>query len=176
MTDIARSHLKHEVLVGGVSNMIFNGLIAWLLLRNGPALVWGGQHSFAVDILATGVLLPLIVALIVIPLQRKKLRAGNVPSINLGQNSFCQRFADRLPAKTFESALIFGLLGVSVIAPVTLAGFYLLGIEQVVPLAYALFKGIWAGIIAGILVIPMVLVALRDTSKPVNVAVTQGVN
>ena len=63
----ARSHLRHEVLVGGISNTIFNGLIAWLLLKSGPALGWGGQNSFAVDMLATGLLLPFIVALIVIP-------------------------------------------------------------------------------------------------------------
>ena len=43
------AHLQHEALVGGVSNAFFNGFIAWLLLRNGPALAWGGEHSFAVD-------------------------------------------------------------------------------------------------------------------------------
>ena len=78
MTSSARTHLKHEVLVGGISNTIFNGIIAWLLLRNGPALAWGGQHSFAVDVIATALLLPLIVALIVIPLQRSKLRKGKL--------------------------------------------------------------------------------------------------
>lgn len=60
----ARDHLRHEVLIGGISNTIFNGLIAWLLLKSGPALAWGGEHSFAVDVIATALLLPFIVALI----------------------------------------------------------------------------------------------------------------
>ena len=67
MTDYARSHLKHEVLVGGISNAFFNGIIAWLLMKGGPPLAWGGAHSFAVDVFATALLLPFIVALIVIP-------------------------------------------------------------------------------------------------------------
>jgi len=74
MTQDSRSHLVHEVVVGGGSNTVFNGLIAWLMLKSGPPMVWSGPHSFAVDIAATALLLPLIVALIVIPLQRKNLK------------------------------------------------------------------------------------------------------
>jgi hypothetical protein len=161
MTDDSRSHLVHEVLVGGVSNTVFNGLIAWLMLRSGPPMVWTGPHSFAVDIAATALLLPLIVALIVIPLQRRKLRDGKLQPIDLGPDSPLQALANRFPASTPQSALLFGLLGLVVIAPVTLLGFYLLGIQQVEPLNYALFKGVWAGLMAAVLVVPMVLCALR---------------
>lgn len=161
MAENGRQHLKHEALVGGISNAVFNGLIAWLMLRSGPALAWGGQHSFAVDVIATALLLPLIVALIVIPLQRGKLNRGKLQAIYLGRASFTQSLADRFPASTFKSALLFGLLGMCAIAPLTLFGFFLLGVEQVQPLHYALFKGLWAGLMAAVLVIPMVLVALR---------------
>lgn len=156
-----RDHIRHEVLVGGISNMIFNGLIAWLLLKSVPALAWSGDHSFAVDVIATGLLLPFIVALIVIPLQRGKLNKGKLRAIDLGASSFMQRAADKLPASTFKSALLFGLFGMCVIAPLTLLGFYLLGVEQVSPLHYSIFKGIWAGLMAAVLVVPMVLLALR---------------
>ena len=161
MTIDARAHLKHEVLVGGVSNAIFNGLIAWLLLRGGPALGWGGQHSFVVDIIATALLLPFIVALIVIPLQRGKMNKGKLQPISLGSGSSMQRLADRLPASTFKSALVFGVVGVLLIAPLTLLGIYLAGIGTFTPTAYATFKGVWAGLMAAVLVIPMVLAALR---------------
>ena len=157
----ARSHLRHEVLVGGISNTIFNGLIAWLLLKSGPDLGWGGQTSFAVDMLATGLLLPFIVALIVIPLQRGKLSRGKLEPIHLGPASATQNLSDRLPAGAFRSALLFGLFGMCVIAPLTLLAFYLAGVGQVAPLHYAIFKGIWAGLMAAVLVVPMVLVALR---------------
>lgn len=160
----ARDHLRYEVLVGGISNTFFNGLIAWLLLRNGPPLAWGGEHSFVVDVVATGLLLPFIVALIVIPLQRGKLNKGKLQAIDLGPSSAVQSVADRLPAGTFKSALLFGLFGMFVIAPLTLAGFYLVGVEQVSPLHYSLFKGIWAGLMAAVLVVPMVLLALRPAA------------
>ncbi|MEP4148833.1 MAG: hypothetical protein ABJL54_16565 [Halioglobus sp.] len=156
-------HLKHEAIVGGVSNTIFNGIIAWLLLRSGPALQWGGEHSFAVDIIATALLLPLIVALIVIPLQRSKHNKGKLPAMTLGNDSLVQRFANLFPYSTGKCAPLFGLTGMLVIAPLTLLAFYLIGIAQVSPIHYAIFKGLWAGAMAAVLVLPMVLVALRDT-------------
>jgi hypothetical protein len=72
-----------------------------------------------------------------------------------------QWVANWLPAGTFRSALLFGLFGMCVLAPLTLLVFYLLGVEQFSPVNYAIFKGIWAGAMAGLLVIPMVLLALR---------------
>lgn len=164
MKDDARAHLKHEALVGGISNAIFNGLIAWLLIRSGPALAWGGKHSFAVDVVATALLLPLIVALIVIPLQRSKMAKGKLSSIDLGRQSPLQRLADHFPRSTGKSALLFGLVGMLVVAPITLLGLYLAGVDTILPLHYAIFKGIWAGAMAALLVVPMVLVALRPTA------------
>lgn len=157
----ARGHLRHEILVGGISNAVFNGLIAWLLIKSGPALRWAGDHSFAVDVIATALLLPFIVALIVIPLQRGKLNKGKLQSIDLGTSSLVQSVANRLPESTFKCALLFGLFGTCVIAPVTLLGFYLAGVQEVSPMNYAIFKGVWAGLMAAVLVIPMVLCALR---------------
>jgi NAD(P)-dependent dehydrogenase (short-subunit alcohol dehydrogenase family) len=97
MVPEAASHLKHEILVGGLSNTIFNGLIAWLLLRHGTALQWTGENSFVVDMLATALLLPFIVALIVIPLQRNKLKKDKLPAIHLGEDSMVQSLAGRPP-------------------------------------------------------------------------------
>ena len=160
MTEDSKHHLRHEFLVGGISNTIFNGLIAWLLLRGGADLAWGGHSSFVVDILATAFLLPLIVAFIVIPLQKKKLGDGRLQAVDLSHNPRLSSLVGWLPRPTWARALLFGLFGLCVIAPLTLLGFKLLGIEVVAPLNYAVFKGLWAGLMAGILVIPMVLCAL----------------
>lgn len=157
----SREHIRNDVLVSVISNTLFNGLAAWLLLRGGPALRWSGEHSFVVDVVATGLLLPLIVALIFIPLQRGKLNKGKLQAINLGAASSLQSVADLFPASTFKNALLFGLIGMVIIAPLTLLGFYLVGVEEASPPQYAVFKGIWAGLVAGILVVPMVLIALR---------------
>lgn len=161
MTEFA-SHLKHEALVGGVSNAIFNGLIAWLMLRGKPNLVWSGENSFVVDIAATAFLLPLIVALIVIPLQRAKLKKGELPHIRLSSGSMVQKLVDRFPRGVVKSALLFGLAGLMFYFPVTTLSLYAVGIESFTPAAYSLFKGGWAGLMAAVLVVVMVLVALRS--------------
>ncbi len=162
------NHIRHEILVCGISNTLFNGMAAWLLMKNVPELRWGTDDSFAVDILATGLLLPLIVALLVIPMQRSKLNKGKLQPIHLGASSFIQSFADRFPSSTFKSAGLFGLIGMLVYAPLTLAGFFLLGVDTISPVHYAIFKGLWAGLIAAVLVVPMVLIALR---KPESITV-----
>ncbi len=161
MTDANIHHLRHEFLVGGLSNMFFNGVIAWLLLRGGSALSWGGEHSFVVDVLATAFILPLIVAFIVIPLQTSKLRKGKLDAMDLGDHPRLAWFADRMPVSTWARAITFGLIGMLVIAPVTLLGLALAGVESFDPTAYAVFKGAWAGLLAAILVVPMVICALR---------------
>ena len=84
-----------------------------------------------------------------------------------------QALADRFPTSVFKSALLFGLLGMCVIAPLTLLGFYLVGVQEVAPVNYAIFKGLWAGLMAGVLVIPMVLCALRGPASGEPVAVGQ---
>lgn len=166
MATDAVKHLKHEILVGGGSNAFFNGVICWLLIGNGPSQTWTGAHSFAIDIIATALLLPPIVAAIVIPLQRRKMNKGKLTSIRLSGESKVQALADRFPASTAKSAGLYALIGVFLIAPVTLLGFYLLGIEQIEPLYYAIFKGVWAGVMASILIVPMVLTALRPSKSP----------
>lgn len=161
MTAEVAGHLKKEAWIGGISNAIFNGVIAWLILRAGPDLEWGGAHSFTFDIVATAFLLPFIVATIVVPLQRSKLNKGDLQPMALPSGSALQSFADRFPYGVIQSALVFGLVGMLIFAPITLLGLYIAGVESFTPAAYAVFKGIWAGLLAALLVVIMVLVALR---------------
>ncbi|MEH6593774.1 MAG: hypothetical protein V7746_26140, partial [Halioglobus sp.] len=152
MTTEARQHLKKEILVGGLSNTVFNGLIAWLLLKDGEPLSWSGSNSFVVDIFATAFILPFIVALIVIPMHKRKIAKGTMPAMNFGPGSRLQSWVNRLPASTFANACCFGLIGICLAAPPPLIVFQLAGIEQIAPVNYAIFKGVWAGLMAGFLV------------------------
>jgi hypothetical protein len=163
MTKEARQLLRHEVLVGGISNAVFNGGIAWWLLKDGPALAWSGEHSFVIDIFATAFILPFIVALIVIPMHRRKLARGKIATIDFGLNSRIQRWVNRLPPSTPANAFWFGVTGLCLAPVLPLIGFYFFGVGQIEPLNYAIFKGLWAGLMAAILVIPMVMSALRKT-------------
>jgi len=159
----AKRHLRHEALVGGISNAVFNGGIAWWLLKDGPALAWSGEHSFVIDIFATAFILPFIVALIVIPIHRKKLSRGNISTMDFGLDSRVQQWVNRLPQSTTGNAFCFGLVGLILAPLLPLAGFYVAGIQQIDPVNYATFKGTWAGLIAAVLVIPMVMSALRKS-------------
>ena len=67
------NYLKRECSVNGLTNAFFNGLICWMLIKNNGTITWWGQHNFGYDILATGFILPFIVTLIVIPIQRSKM-------------------------------------------------------------------------------------------------------
>lgn len=160
MTNIS-NYIKKEATVNGISNLVFNGVIAWLLLRGGDALQWGGKHSFTIDLFATAFILPFIVALIVIPLQRRKVRLQQVAAIDLNLANHLQNIVSRLPQSLFINALLFGFAGALIFAPLALLGFWALDIEQILPLNYAIFKGFWAGLMALILVVPMLMVGLR---------------
>ena len=124
MSEYAKHKIQHEILIGGGSNAFFNGIIAWLTLREGPSLTWLGSSSFVVDITATAFILPFIVALIVIPLQKKKLQKGAAETINFGPKSLLQHWVNRLPDATFLNAIIFGVIGVLIAAPTPLIILY----------------------------------------------------
>ena len=161
MSNSVSQHIRRECTVNGLSNTLFNGLIAWLLLKGGADLTLGGENSFAVDLLATGFILPFIVTLIIIPLNKRQLARQTITSISLDQNNWMQGLLLKFPAGLVLRAVLFGLIGMLLLAPMTLLPLWALGIEQFSPTAYALFKGVWAGAIAALLAIPMILLALK---------------
>jgi preprotein translocase subunit SecF len=61
--------------------------------------------------------------------------------------------------------VLLGLVGLFIIAPLTLTGLYLFGVQTMSPEYYAIFKGIWAGLMASLLVVPMLLIALRENTS-----------
>ncbi len=81
--------------------------------------------------------------------------------MDFGPGSPLQSWVNRLPASTLGNAFWFGIAGMFLVAPLPLVGFYLAGVEQIAPLHYAIFKGLWAGLLAATLVVPMVISALR---------------
>jgi hypothetical protein len=161
----AKSYLGKEAAIGGLSNAFFNGIIAWLMLSGEPDRTWLGSSSFAVDLVLTGFLLPMIVALIVIPIQQSKAGKGKVGRLVLNNQSFLSRLTRSLPSSTFRSSLVFGSIGALIIAPLTLANFWLLGVENIATTNYIFFKAAWTGLLAAVLVVPIVVYALNSTGS-----------
>lgn len=160
--DIA-STIRHEALVSGVSNTVFNGLIAWLLLRAGSNLTLGGEHNYVLDVAATAFILPFIVALIVIPLNRRKQAAGRAPQVQLNPSNTLHAVVMTFPKNLWAQASCFGFLTMLVITPLTIVPLWALGLHEFTPAAYAIFKGVWAGLMAAALTTPMLLLALQGS-------------
>lgn len=158
-------HIKKDITVNGVTNAFFNWLAAYLLMKSTPPLEWWGKHSFGIDVIATAFILPFIVALIVIPVSRRKHAKGKLPAWIPNPDSSIESIIARFPRSLFLSALLFGLIGTVVFASVTLLGFYLAGIETVDPVKYSFFKGIWAGFIAFCLAGPMIMLGVKKDAE-----------
>jgi hypothetical protein len=158
-------YIRKEAITNGICNVIFNGIIAFFLLKDAGPLPWFGENSFVLDIFATAFILPFIVALIVIALQKRKVRLKKLAPISLDDTDVYERTLNRFPSSMFLCSIIFGMTGLLFFAPATLFLIFLLGIEGFSPINYSIFKGIWAGIIAASLVGPMIIVGLKPTPK-----------
>lgn len=160
MSTSLRQYIFRESMINFLSNAFFNGVIAWLLLRGGSDLTMWGEHSFAIDLMATAFILLFIVTLIVIPLQRRKVRRGDIEGIHW-QNEVClHRQLKRFPASLWRCGCLFGLIGLLLFIPITLLPMMGLGINHFTPDSYALFKGVWAGLLAAVMMGPMILLGL----------------
>jgi len=156
------SAIQRVTLVSGASNMVFNGLAAWLLLGGGANLTFAGNHSFAVDVAATAFILPFIVTLIVIPLNRRKRVANKLDAVRLDPAHWLEARLLGFPNQLTLQACIFGAATLLLATPLTLLPLWLLGIHEFTPLGYSVFKGVWAGLIAAALTRPMLLLAVRE--------------
>lgn len=175
MTNALPSYLRHEAMTNGLSNVLFNGVIAWWLLQGQAPREWLGAHSFLIDILATAFVLPFIVALIVIPLQRRKQRKGLTPEVNTLNCHPWFLWALSLPKSLFLTATIISSLSMAALGSLTLMLLWLAGIETISVCIYSIFKGVWAGLLAAIVVLPMILYALSASGQAAATPRTQDI-
>jgi hypothetical protein len=154
-------------MTNGISNAIFNGLAAWALLKNTEWMPLWGEPGIAIDITATSAILLFIVTLIMIPLNRSKKRKGKAPGFQWDDNKLLHRFFQRLPRGLVARAFCFAGIGIVVVAPISFLPYVALGVEGLTGPDYAIAKGVWAGIMAGIMCIPMIQIGLAE---PVEVA------
>ncbi len=157
---ITPAHRRYFLVDTGVSplisNLMINGVIAWLIYRNATHVPLWGQSSIVGDTIATSFLLPLITCLIVTPLARGKVRAGQVPQLMRGASW------NWLPHNSALRGVIIGILCLLVLTPLTMLGFRLLGINALRPWHFVYFKGTFAAL-EGLLVTPLLaLWALSD--------------
>lgn len=165
MTDALNAHIRGEAIASGVINAIINGLIIWSLKKDSGPIPFSGDEGFSIDIVITSFLLLLLVAVIVIAIQRKKLSKGELATFEWDTYRTSHRMMSRFPRSVWASGILFGLFGIFVVAPITLAPMALFGVTQMTPLAYIIFKALWTGCLAALMIRPIILVALGENSS-----------
>lgn len=142
-------------------NVVFNGGIAWLILRSHAEIPLWGSASMAPDLLATGVLLPLIMCLIVSRVIAKQVESGKLPP--LPAHRIASRGLHRRSAWVRGAVLaVFATLCASLplVALLHLANAGPVGLP-----AFVGFKALWAGTLAAMISPPIAWWALSAASE-----------
>ncbi len=166
MANTLAEDIRKEALINGCANAFFNGLIAWWLLQDSEPLGLLGSGGMLVDLAATGFILVFIVTLIVVAINRRKVASGEVAFCGLEQGNALHGLLARLPAKSWLTGLLFGSFALLVVAPATGLLLWLFGVHSLPGSQYAIFKGVWAGLLAALMVGPMITYARATASRP----------
>lgn len=161
LSDRHRRFLLVEQFVHAFAiNVVFNGAIAWLILRGHDAIPLWGEGSMGPDLLATGVLLPLIMCLIVSRVIARQVAKGDLPP--LPPEQIARRGLHHRPV--FVRGLVLALFG-TLFASAPLVVLLELADAQPVSLAaFVTFKALWAGGLAAMISPPMAWWALSAAS------------
>jgi hypothetical protein len=74
------------------------------------------------------------------------------------------RILQRFPKGLLALAFCFALLGLILVAPISYIPYVLLGIDGMSGQNYAIVKGVWAGIMAAVMVVPMIQLGLASSA------------
>ncbi len=129
-----------------IINVFANAAIGWLILKEHSALTLWGDTGIGLDLLATAFLLPFLSCLILSPILSKQIREGKVEALEPEQIE--EKGWHLRPV--FIRGIFLDLLGVLLAAAPILLIFKLSGILPIGLWTYVWFKGIWAGLLAGI--------------------------
>lgn len=138
LTETRKSYLTNVGINAGIGYLAFYGVTevhAW------------GEGGYGKDVLLTAFLLPAIVSCITIVTHRRKRGDGKFPRTSDGPAILRQ-----IPYRPWLAALVFGIAGVVLAAPLLLGLLMLLDMTTLTPLCYALIKGGWAGLLVAFLV------------------------
>lgn len=159
---VVETYLSKETKNSGIINVVLNSGIAWLLFKSSEIVPMWGDHGFAFDLVVTAFLLLFITSLILIPVNRKKVSRGDLSSFEWDDSLWLHRFLIRFPRSVSVCALIFGLIGLFIYAPVSLLLLVFTNTTEFSAINFAIFKGLWAGLLAVIMIRPILLIGLGE--------------
>ncbi len=136
--------LVEQGLHAFVINVVLNGAIAWLLLRNETSLTLWGEGGFGADLLITAFLMPFAICLIVSTILTRQIASGKLPGLP----------PERVPASGLHRrplwlrSLLLGAAGVAGAALPIVTLLDLAGAVEIAAGHYVIWKAMWAGLLA----------------------------
>ena len=159
----ARFFLVDYGLLPFVFNVLLNAGIAWLFFMSLSSVPLWGPQSIAGDTIITCFLLPCIACLICTPLIRGETRRGRIPrnDVPAGPGHWIARFT----ASAKKRSVLFGLIGLALAAPLSIAALTLSGVDAMSLTTFVWFKGLFAGTLAAVFVPWIAAAALHDAPR-----------
>jgi hypothetical protein len=144
-------------------NVLLNAGIAWLFFMSLSSVPLWGPQSIAGDTIITCFLLPCIACLICTPLVRSETRRGRIP-LSTEVTGPGLWMARKTPSAK-KRAVLFGLIGLAIAAPLSVVALSLSGVEAMSLTTFVWFKGLFAGTLAVIFVPWIAAAALHDAPR-----------
>ncbi len=151
-------HIRREIVSLSISNCLISGGSAWWLAKHRESVPVWGEDGLVVDFLATAFALVFIVSLIVMSWTRSKLAHGKVQRMEFRESVWTPALAFLANRNLIVCALILAVIATMVFVPAVVLIFKVLGVTALLPQQFAVFKGIWAGVLSGVMVVPMLCV------------------
>ncbi|MBN7796907.1 hypothetical protein [Parahaliea mediterranea] len=150
-----KGYIRKQVLISFLANLVINGTLAYWILNDLQLLTATGEHGYVRDILLTGLLLSWLFSWINLVIHYRKRQRGELPVVQPGAG------VSWLPSRLWLSAIVMAVLSASIAGGAMLALLSVLFPSGVDPLQYAILKGVWTGVLAGVLVVVCIAVATR---------------
>jgi hypothetical protein len=163
MTPELKRYLFVEQPLGAfVVNFILNAAIAWAVCRGMTAVPLWGQTSVAGDTIATCFILPFLSVLIATPLVRGDVRRGKLSPASLRAEAVARL---RLPQSVPTRALVVGLGGLVVAAPLAVLSLVVAGVTQVPMPGFIWAKAAFAAGLGAALAPTIAMAGIADTGR-----------
>lgn len=155
---LRRDQFVHAFLI----NVVLNAIIAWAILRSHAEIPLWGEGSMGPDLIATGILLPLLTCVIVSRVIRGQVASGKLPPLpseQIGTRGLHHR-------PVWLRGLVLATFG-TVCGSLPLVALLTLSEAGPVPLgAFVAFKALWCGVLAAMISPPLAWWALSAASMP----------
>ena len=157
-TPIHSRYIRNETLVGCVFNGMLSVVFAFIVFHGVASIPLRGPQGMAVDLIPTVFMITLVGNLIVTVLTRKRVAAGQVPSL-------APTSRQRLPRNALLRMLLLAVLFTAVLVPLSILALWALRIASLPFWPFVGFKVVYGAAVGALSAGIVVRAALRDRDR-----------